>query len=258
MADLSIVGLHVGCGPRVFGGWVNNEAVVEDVVAAYTDAATGNVHTRFSVAVSNVPASRVFPRGGAGVPSILPHPFLDVSPFGNEGTGGNTCVGTESTAAPGPPAPQTPAAAGSVVVNNINRVDLPIPVNAVNVGQQWQVEMWDSPGDSCPPAHGSAPGTLTSYRFNIDFRCALVFWTNLTRVAGPTVDPACRLYVSVWSNPWIIRYAIAFPPPAVLPALTVTLTPDARPTPLASPVDGSGLEVRFPFLLNTLATDARI
>ena len=239
---------------EVFGGWVNNESNVEDVVATYTDPANGRVHSRISVVVSNVPAGGTFVPGGTA-PAVIPHPFLDTTNFGNEGRGGNTCVGTEGRI--GPPAPQTPAAAGSTVANNISRVDLPIAVNAVPVGQQWQIEMWDSPGDSCPPTHGSFPGVLTSYRFNIDFRCDMVFWTNISRVIGPTADPACRLYAAVWSNLWNIRYAISFPPPAPLPTLTANMTPDTRVAPLAAAVDGSGLEVRFPILLRQLATDAQ-
>jgi hypothetical protein len=236
---------------ELFGGWVNNESTVEDVVSTYLDPATGNVHTHSSVQVAN--PNTFVPGAGGGVPMILAPPFLDVSPFGNEGTGGNTCVGTESPAAPGPPPP--PA-------SGILKVDAPTATNPLRVGQQWTIKMFDSPGDNCPPTHAALPGRLTTYRFNLNFRTDLVFWTNIQQVAGPTVDPECHLYASVQTNHWTIRYSIAFnaagnAPRQTAASLRVHVEKDKKPQRLATPVQGSGLEVRFPFLLNVLGIDAR-
>ncbi|MDB5048344.1 MAG: hypothetical protein JWO30_1415 [Fibrobacteres bacterium] len=232
----------------LFGGWVNNELAVatsptaplgEDVVSEYTDTTVAPpvVHRRISVWVSAAAGSTFAPGGAA--PALVSGPVLDTTNFANPGTGGNLCVGTEGRV--GPP--------------------LPITKTALAVGQTWQIEMWDSPGDNCPSAHGFLPGTLTAYRFNLDFRSDLCFWTNIAKTAAPTADdPASRLYSRVMTNTWQIRLGFTFNPatgastPA--PAGAVTMAKDAG-TGLAQPVQGSGLETRFPISLNMLATDAR-
>ncbi len=234
---------------RLFGGWVNNELAVpssptvpigEDVVSDYTDTTvTPPVqHQRISVWVS-ASAGTVFGPGGAA-PALVSGPVLDTTNFGSEGTGGNLCVGTEGGV--GPPKP--------------------ISKTALAVGENWQIEMWDSPGDSCPANHDFLPGRLSSYRFNLNFRSDLCFWTNMAGVAGPTPDdPACRLYSSVVSNTWTIRLGFVFniatgvSTPA--PAGAVSMLKDGNPTKLAQPVQGTGLETRFPISLNLLAVDSR-
>jgi hypothetical protein len=120
--------------------------------------------------------------------------------------------------------------------------------------------MWDSPGDSCPAAHEGFPGAvLASYRFNLDFQSDLVFWTNITQVAGPTPDPACRLYSSVQTNTWTIRFDCTFDNLGHIhigTALTIALTQDGDATRVSTPVAGSGLEIRGPISLNVLVVDA--
>ena len=270
----------------LFGGWVNNELAVpgsptapltEDVVSNYRDPAPPNaVHPRFSL-WAQPPAHAIFqvfppppppppPPAAPPAPVVLtvqPGPVLDCSPFGNEGTGGNTCVGTETPAAPGPPVP-------------IRKVPRPRTVGAGNIGQLWTVEMWDSPGDNCPARHEGMPtAVLINYRFNLNFRSDLVFWTNNGRSPSPTIDPACRLYSTVFSNAWRIRFACNFPvaPPAPGPGpapppppvaavittpLTIRMTRDNGPMPKkARPVKGSGLEIRGPVSLRLLCVDAR-
>jgi outer membrane protein OmpA-like peptidoglycan-associated protein len=242
--------------PQLFAGWVNNEAAVatsitvppgEDVVSEYVDTtvAPPATHRRISIwAPAGGPA--VFPPGGAA-PVILGGPVLDTTNFGNEGTGGNRAVGTEGGV--GPPLP-------------IARVPLA-------VGETWRVQMWDSPGDNCPAAQGFLPGRLSAYRFNLDFATDLVFWTNVTRVPGPTPAPiiapalptpdaACCLYSSVQRNTWQIRILFTFPaagPGVPNAGNTITLTRDANPIRLAVPLNLH--EVRAPVSLNLLATDAR-
>jgi hypothetical protein len=238
---------------RIFGGWVNNEldaatpatrpnASGEDVVSEYLDTtgAAPATHSRISVWVNT--ATKFFVPGGTP-PVLVPGPVLDVSPFGNEGRGGNRAVGTEG--AIGPP----------------SLVKTPVAATATDPGgQTWQILMFDSPGDSCPPVLTSLPGTLASYRFNLDFQSDLVVWTNVRGVPDPTPGPiqpgsaapdaACCLYSSVQTNTWNIRFAIAFVPAtgAVVggvPTINVTLTKDASATRRARPV-GAALETRAP------------
>jgi hypothetical protein len=242
----------------LFAGWVNNELTVatstvtgEDVVATYQQTFPPPLppappippvnHSRISI--WRPPGGlALFLPGPGPAPVILAGPVLDTTPFPNFGTGGNTCVGTEGAVGP------------------------PIPIVKTNLaaGQRWTVEMWDSPGDSAPAVHGGFPGTLVAYRFNLDFRSDLVFWTSTTKAPGPSAtDPANRLYSTVQTNTWRIRLAMAFNPitGAVVGAVpanaNVTLTKDANSTRRAAAVQGSNLETRAPISLRLLAIDAR-
>lgn len=227
---------------KLFAGWVNNE-VVEDARSMY-QSPPGPIRTRRSV-WSTVPAHTPFQTITAPGPAYAPQagPVLDCTNFGSEGTGGNTCVGTEG--AVGPPA--------------INR-DLGPATGSL--GKKWEIEMWDSPGDGCPAAHESYGGLpLTGYVFNLDFRCDLCFWTNSSAVAGAADHPSCRLYSRVHSSNWQIRLTLAFDPVTgvctqTVP-LTISLTKNRAETLAAEPVEGSGLEVRSPISLNLLLVDAR-
>jgi hypothetical protein len=238
---------------RVFAGWINNGLAVgssitrprgEDAVAEYQQTtAPGATMTRrrVSILTSTGAGSTFLPGGGAPTPVRMP--VLDTTNFGNEGTGGNRAVGCEG--AVGPPTP--------------------IQKRNVAIGQRWRVQMWDSPGDSCPPQHDADPGPgttwpLTGYRFNLSFRSDLCFWTNSSRAAGATRHAACRLYVSVLTNHWDIRISHRFNPAtgAGTPGRrTLRMRRDPTPTRRGVPVKGSGLEVRAPIYLNLLATDAR-
>ena len=265
---------------RLMAGWINNELPVgtsitvppgEDVVAEYRDT-TGpgppRIHRRTSIwtpptiappGVLNWPATvaasggnQVFVPGPGPAPVLVSGPVLDASPFGSEGTGGNTPVGTEGAVGPpvnpavGPGPPPQPG-----VIKN------PDPGG---VGERWQVHMWDSPGDFCPGAHGSFPGTLSAYRFNLDFRTDLCFWTNVTGVPGATPDAACRLYSTAQTNTWTIRFDVAFNAAtgaAILGTNNIIRVRDAQEKRLAAPVRSSRLETRGPISLRLLGTDAR-
>jgi len=269
-------GGHTGVNglDRLFGGWVNNELTVatsptvpqgEDAVAEYNDASTAppTVHPRTSIWDAAIGAFNVYlpapppPAPAPAGPTIVGGPFLDTTNFGNEGTGGNTCVGTEG--AIGPPKP-------------INKTNLP-------VGQRWRVEMWDSPGDGGPVAHEGFPGTAANpipiirYRFNIDFRSDLVFWTNYEKVPGNAATPAaCLLYASLQTNTWTIRISYNFdaptaanpaahPPVVAAPGashqVTQTISMVKQAKRAVQSVEDNGLQVRGPVSLNLLATDAR-
>jgi hypothetical protein len=300
----------IGGGPdgrrgldRLFGGWIQHEygAVdvdAEDVVVEYDDS--GTTRQRLSVWNSFVPASlnrdnfgaggnQLFPQflpngwhsgadgyiAGAVAPVRIPGPFLDVSsPLG--GFGANTATGTEG--GPGPPTPI-------------------VKTNAA-LGQSWTIEMWDSPGDSVPDQHSadafnshhaagpnnpaSLPGRLSTYRFNLNFRTDLCFWTSEDGHNNHMNRAAALLYSTAITNRWTIRAAFTFappPPPAhghhaahgppvvtVVTAPVVNLDMDRDPTNLdsagdatrlARPVEGTGLETRWFANLTTLAVDAR-
>jgi hypothetical protein len=245
--------LVIGGGPtgvrgldRLMAGWTNNELPVatsptvplgEDIVADYVDIAPpppARTHRRFSIWVA--PGGiRTFLPANAN-PTLVAGPFLDVSNTGNAGTGGNTVVGTEGDTGPPvvPPGPPGPPPQRGIVKT---------PVAAPGIGQNWRIRMWDSPGDAVPAAHGGFPGTLLRYNFNLDFRCDLCVWTNVTGVPGPTNNAAARLYSSVQTNTWTIRFEI-----------NVALVAPARPT-LGS-VAGGPLVARTNFVQVTYVTAA--
>lgn len=280
IATITVIG-GGGDGRRgldmLFAGWVNNELSIpnsslfhssgpsnvdgEDVWSTYFDAtffAGGvppsstitagvfqaffeSIHLRSSIFVP-VGHAKVIHRGDPP-PTTIGGPLLDTTNFGNEGTGGDSCVGTEGSMIPGPPRP-------------IVKTDLP-------VGQEWTVQMWDSPGDSAPRTQGDFPGKLTDYAFNLDFRSDLVLWTNTTRSSGPSSrDPANRLYSTVQTNTWSVRLQVgfdlvtgdAFNPPS---HAGVTLSKDSHPTRLAIPAETAGIETRGPIALKVLAIDRR-
>jgi hypothetical protein len=140
------------------------------------------------------------------------------------------------------------------------------------IGRSIRVEMFDSPGDICPPAMTSFPGAvLTNYRFNIDFRADLVAWTNaVTKApapspgpvgggAPPVPDQSCCLYASVQTNFWNIRFAFVFgAAPVPVPVGAVTMTRDPKRKRLAVPIQNPSTEVRFPIGLNLLGIQERV
>ena len=247
----------------LFAGWMNNEldtgAVGEDAVAVYlhTPPPIPNPvpggppipmppvpRQRISVRVPPALGGTTFLPGGVAPPAAWDMgPVLDTSINATAGTGGNTVVGTEG--AIGPP--------------------IPIVKTALALGQRWTVEMWDSPGDSAPAAHGGfAPTRLISYRFNLDFRSDLVFWTNTTHSAAVSGanEVAHRLYSTVQTNTWSIRCSVSFDAAgnavAPVPArATVRINKDGDPRRKATPLDGQAAETRGPQLLSMLAIDAR-
>jgi hypothetical protein len=167
-------------------------------------------------------------------------PMLDSGAYGapgTQGTGGNTCTGTAATND-----------------NPIAKTDDPS-----GVGQRWQVTNVDSPGGGITPvAATDALATVRRFKFNIDFQCGLVFWTNRNGVAGPDDYPACRLYVTVQTNTWNIRLESTFDDAfteTVVVARAVTFNKDGSPTRTATPVAGSGLESRRPDGLDQLQAD---
>jgi hypothetical protein len=244
---------------KVFAGWVNNELAspgsptvppTEDNVANYRDPNPPNtIHPRFTVWVrppNHTPFQTFRPPPPVAGFTVQGGPVLDTTNFGQEGTGGNRCVGTEG--APGPPLA-------------IRKTARPNGTGAAgNVGQRWRVQMWDSPGDNCPRRHEGFPAArLIDYRFNIDFLSALVFWTNVSGVQRPTVHAACRLYSLVLINTWTIRVAMTFNAAGVsviTTPLAIVMVQDPTPVKAAVPVDGTDIEVRGPVSLNLLIVDA--
>jgi hypothetical protein len=141
--------------------------------------------------------------------------------------------------------------------------------------------MWDSPGDGAPVQHEGFPGTVANpipiirYRFNLDFRSDLVFWTDITApvpVVGTLIvtgNPADRLYATIVTNLWFIRISFSFNQTTgagTRTNLQIFMKKDvdpanpaaaAKPARLAAPAEGNSLQVRGPISLQLLATDAR-
>lgn len=167
-------------------------------------------------------------------------PVLDSGAYGaggTEGTGGNTCTGTAAT--------------------NDNPVTK--TADRTGIGQRWQVTNVDSPGGGIlATAPTDALATVRRFKFNINFQCALVFWTNRNGVSGPDDFPACRLYVTVQTNNWNVRLESTFDDAyvqTVVTRKTVTFNPDGNATRQATPVAGTGLETRRPDGLDQLQAD---
>jgi hypothetical protein len=167
----------------------------------------------------------------------IPAPVLDsgaYGPGGTEGTGGNTA--TSTTGSNDCPCTKTDHASG--------------------IGQQWEVTNVDSPGfgvNGFHPTIGNA--MLSRFRFNINFRCDFIFWTNLQGVSDNTDSPACRLYSSVSTNYWNVRFEATYNNrfvETVVDGPRVVPTLDGNETRLAAPVKGGGLETRLPDSLDTL------
>jgi hypothetical protein len=200
-------------------------------------------HREFFIFTRSGAAGTVFGPPPAAPPAVDRCPVLDCSNTASGGTGGDT--GTGQWGGTGP-------------------FTTPIPKTAAPIGEEWTVDTLDSPSVGLPAAHdGGLPGVMVQFRFNIDFRLDLVFWTNNTVVAGSPVlgNPADRLYSSVQTNRWTVRFTINFDPTTGapvggVPAIGLRVTRDTRPTRLAKPVAGSGLEVRTPVALNLFSLDA--
>ena len=218
----------------LFTGWVNNERNCptspgpngwgEDVTHSFQKGPPPP---------NPVKRTRCFWRGG-GVE--ITGPMLD-SGYAGQGTGGDSCTGTAG------------ANGGTVT-----KTDDPS-----GIGQRWEAENPDSPGGGILLAHPTdAAARLRNFKFNIDFRCDMVFWTNRDGVSGPSNAPASRLYSSVQTNTWNMRLESNFGAgfaETVVTAKTVTFNKDPDPTRLATPVDSSGLETRLPDGLNSLQAD---
>ncbi len=193
------------------------------------------------------PAFTPLPPNSGIAPAVTPTPVLDTAFFPNAGTGGNLAVGTEDATHPGPPPPPP---------GGIDKKK-----DGLAVGQHWTVQQWDGPGLQNPPAHHKAfGGVLVEMHYNQDFRSDLCVWTNVTKVAGNTPDAACRLYSTVITNRWHIRFGIGFN--VATGAGTITTAANAWRDPAAAnrhakPVEGDGMEARFPNLLNCVAINAQ-
>jgi hypothetical protein len=180
-------------------------------------------------------------------PAIDASHILDVTPFGSEGTGGDSAVGsagfqggTTGSHGGGYPAP-----------------------TARPLGQRWQREMWDAPGIGCRSGHISKGGSLASFRFHLGFRTDLCFWTSTDKKPDPSAaGVANRLYVSVYKCTWVPDFAIKFHPTTGVGTITtarkITVTKaKSASNGRAVPVDGFDLETRAPFALGWYAVDAR-
>ncbi|MFO0587364.1 MAG: hypothetical protein U0441_07490 [Polyangiaceae bacterium] len=196
-------------------------------------------HRQFFIFTQQNPAGGAF--GPGTNPTVESCPAIDVTPTGVDAAGGDSCTGQWG-------------GHGSFT-QPIAKVNKPI-------GQEWTVDTLDSPSVGHPAAHPFFPGSMIEFRFNINFRVDLLFWTNFALSATPTGDVADNLYASVQTNNWTVGYAVNFDPTTGLvvganPAVSVVMNKDPSPTRKAITVEGTGLETRFPIALRLFKRDAR-
>ena len=222
---------------RVFCGWVNNE------LNAGTSPGPGGMGEDVTHTFAQLPAPGI----GQPLPAIerlrcfwqllgaeVSGPVLD-SGYAAQGTGGHSCCGTMGA--------------------NQDNGKVKKSRHSSGMGQVWQPKNSDSPGGGIT-SNSAGGAQLARFTFNIDFRCDLVFWTSVGKNQGPADSPACRLYSSVFSNTWGIRFDASFSPAwavTVNAAKNVVLAPGAAGR--AQPVDGNGLETRLPDGLTLLQAD---
>ena len=247
---------------QVFAGWgqhigptATSASVPQglDIFAGYRNQAPAvlpapapppTMHRQFFIFSQTGPGT-VFGPGPA--PVVEAAPILDVTPLGAgaDGVGGNSCTGQWGGHGP------------LTAITKTNKA----------IGQEWVVDTLDSPSVGHGPTHPHFPAPpggwsrLVNFRFNIDFRVDLLFWTNKGLVATNSADPAPRLYSSVQTNTWTVRFAITFDPltgapVGAVPAVGVTMNKDPNATRRSTPVDGMGLETRFPTALGVFKKDA--
>ncbi len=229
-ATVRVIGGGIG-GTRgldkLFASWCNNELDCPKSPGPGGHGEDVTHHFRRPAAGSPLLRTRCFWQlDGAEVKG----PMLDSGYNATEGTGGDTCTGTLGHDGNWPPK------------SNI--------ADPSGVGQRWQIVNADSPGTGIlTRAPADALATLRRLTFNLDWRCALVFWTNRNGVPGPADFPACRLYVTVQTNTWNVRLESTFDDALAMTVVTpiaVTFNKDGNPTRKATPVAGSGLETRAP------------
>lgn len=221
---------------RAFAGWCNNEAANEDIAGTFTDTSVAPAvnHRSFTVFASNLAAAtganNTFLPGDPA-PALVAPALLDTG-RGTPGTGGDTATLTRSR-----------------IRTRTNQA----------LGQRWLVESVDSPGDGDGPNHpGFAAAVLSRFRFHLDFKAYLVFWTSISGGSGATGVACCRVYSVLREYTWRMRgeWTIAGGALTVVTAPSVRISGQSTHNPLAAAADTS-VEVRAPTGLNLLGRDAR-
>ena len=222
----------------LFSGWVNNEL---NCPTAPNPNSWGEDVTHHHQPPTPAPPPVVPPPAILGLRCYweldgarISGPILDAGGrYGDQrGTGGDSCIGTMGGAEP-----------------PVNKTD-----DTSGIGQRWKVENVDSPGGQIASVHpNDGTARLVRFKFNIDFQCALLAWTNFSKNAGPTDDATCRLYSTVQTNQWNVRmdstFGAAWAETRVT-RRTVTFTKDPSPTRRATPLQGSRFETCAPGGLN--------
>lgn len=225
---------------RGFAGWCNTISAAPDIHGTYNDPGPPVVvHHRFLVFASNVGAAT-----GAGntflpgdpAPAVLAPPLLDTgrAPAATRGTGGDTATLTTSRIR--------------------SRTNQPL-------GQRWLIEAVDSPRLSTPGTHpGFAAANLVRFRFHLDFRAYLCFWTSISGGSGATGVACSRVYSVLREFTWRMRWE-----GTIAGGVLATVTPRAVSIPAAGQLThtpaaaaaATGVEVRAPTALDTAGFNAR-
>ena len=259
----------IGGGPdgkrgldKVFGGWIQH-IFLNGILNTY-EIMPGTLRSHRYIFASNLPdgthpgqyhyigaAEAPVDPAEAGVcigtaPAIDGSPILDVTPYPDSGTGGDSAVGS------------TGFQGGATA----NHGGYPA-ATARPMGERWTRDMWDAPAIGCSAGHMSAGGNLVRFKFHLGFRTDLCFWTNLNRSPNADLAPtavANRLYSAVYSNTWTPEYEVTFD--AVTGASTVVTVPKVPITSVQTRPDGHAgpllnMETRAPVALAWYAVDAR-
>jgi len=213
---------------RLFGGWLNNEMDCPSSPGAHGEDVT-HTYASWPPDPPEAGQTRCFWRQGS---TEIAGPVLD-SGYAGQGSGGNSCTGT----------------AGG------NNSAATVSAGLGGLGEQRRYFNVDSPGGGIVLRHPKKNKLIVaSFKFNIDFRCALIFWTGSD---GPSKTPCNTLYATAYTNTWNIRshttYASATLVETVVTPVTVTAALDGNRN--TTTLDGTPIETRRPDGLNNLATD---
>lgn len=219
----------------LFAGWLNNE---KNAPGAPNPNGWGedvtHHHSRPIPATGPPPALVGLRCYWQNAGARISGPMLD-SGYNSQGTGGDSCTGT----------------GGSETTYPDTKTD-----DTSGIGQRWRIKNYDSPGGAIVLRHPSSNSTrVVRFKFNIDFQCALLVWTNASKTRRPSTHAANRLYSYVYRHDWTVRFemTVARASPyaeTIVTARTITITAD-NSTNNASPVVGTGLETRQPDGLNS-------
>jgi hypothetical protein len=255
---------------RVFGGWIQNLDAdnFKNSCFQHVSPPAGGLsdYARF-----DIPQARLNFAGESSAPwfeyphtgwTLLHGPILDRNRGNLQdwGSGGNSACGLAGAMRPG--AQDTSMDAADWLQPAV--VTSSAPPSTLPLGQVWQIEEWDSPSTEFSPF--GPHFRLTRIDYELHFRADLCLWTNrcgwpgsdMTTPSGTYAMHAgnggATLYSSLYSNTWVVHAVVTFDAThaAQLDASSSVTINASSGTPAARPVEGTGLEVRWPIVLHTI------